>query len=97
VQLTGRTNYGRCSHALGLGTRLLDEPDLANDAKIASRIIARFLKDRERSIKEALVAGDLTAARRLINGGSHGLAEFEATFSLGQRLLGSDVSTRRVA
>jgi peptidoglycan L-alanyl-D-glutamate endopeptidase CwlK len=93
VQVTGRTNYERCSKALGLGTKLLEEPDLANDPNIASRVIARFLKDRERPIKEALVAGDLASARRLINGGSHGLAEFQSTFALGQRLLASNVPT----
>ena len=87
VQLTGRNNYARYSRALGLGARLIEEPDLANEPPIASRIIARFLKDRERLIKEALVADDLASARRLVNGGSHGLSEFKATFALGRHLL----------
>lgn len=89
VQLTGRANYTRYSTALGLGTRLVDEPDLANDPKIAAQLIARFIKDREKPIKEALLAGDFRMARRLINGGNHGLPEFEATYKRGEELLAS--------
>src|SRR5207253_6249886 len=43
VQLTGRSNYARYSNVLGLGARLIEEPDLANDPKTAAQLIARFL------------------------------------------------------
>jgi peptidoglycan L-alanyl-D-glutamate endopeptidase CwlK len=88
VQLTGRSNYRRYSQALGLGTQLLDEPDTANEPNIAARLLARFLKDRERAIKEALVARHFAGARRLVNGGIHGLPEFIAAYTLGETLLG---------
>ena len=91
VQLTGRSNYKRYSTALGLDTQLLDEPDLANEPNIAARLLAHFLKDRERAIKEALVARHFAAARRLVNGGSHGLPEFTKAYMLGERLLGIEV------
>jgi putative chitinase len=88
VQLTGRSNYRRYSEALGLGTQLIDEPDMANEPSIAARLLAHFLKDRERLIKEALVARNFAGARRLVNGGIHGLTEFVAAYTLGERLLG---------
>lgn len=87
VQLTGRANYTRYSEKLGLGDRLVREPESANDPQIAARLLARFLKDRERAIKEALMASDLRQARRLVNGGSHGLAEFAAAYETGLHLI----------
>jgi putative chitinase len=88
VQLTGRSNYRRYSEALGLGTQLIDEPDMANEPNIAARLLVHFLKDRERAIKEALVARHFAGARRLVNGGIHGLTEFTTAYTLGERLLG---------
>ena len=93
VQLTGRSNYRRYSAALGLDTKLIDEPDLANDPQIAASLLAHFLKDRERAIKEALVMRSFAGARRLVNGGSHGLQEFTAAYLLGERLLGIEIAT----
>ena len=46
VQLTGRDNYTRYSALLGLGDRLVREPELANDPVIAARLLAQFLKGR---------------------------------------------------
>ncbi len=86
IQLTGRDNYQRYGEAIGLGDRLVGNPDLANDAEIAARLLAKFLKDKERRIKEALLDGSLNTARRLVNGGRHGLAEFSAAFKTGERL-----------
>jgi peptidoglycan hydrolase-like protein with peptidoglycan-binding domain len=93
VQLTGRSNYRRYSEALGLGTQLIDEPDLANEPKIAARLLVHFLKDRERAIKEALVMRNFAGARRLVNGGTHGLQEFAMAFALGERLLGIELAS----
>jgi peptidoglycan L-alanyl-D-glutamate endopeptidase CwlK len=87
IQLTGRSNYRVHGAAIGLGARLLEEPDLANDSQIASRLLASFLKSKERLIKEALLEGDLRAARRAVNGGSHGLDRFTDAYNLGDRLL----------
>ena len=87
VQLTGRSNYNKYSKALGIGTELVKNPDKANDPEIAAKILALFIKDKERRIKEALLDGDLRAARKLINGGSHGLAEFTEAYNIGNSLI----------
>lgn len=92
VQLTGRANYTRYSEALGLGTQLVEEPDMANEPNIAARLLAHFLKDRERHIKEAIIARNFEGARRLVNGGVHGLSQFCACYTLGERLLGLEVA-----
>jgi peptidoglycan L-alanyl-D-glutamate endopeptidase CwlK len=97
VQLTGRSNYTRYSEILGLGTQLVEEPDMANEPKIAARLLAHFLKDRERAIKESLVARDFKSARRLVNGGSHGLPEFAAAYVLGERLIGIEVPVEQIS
>jgi putative chitinase len=87
VQLTGRANYTNFSRVLGLGTQLVDNPDLANDPVIAARLLGAFLKGKEGRIRAALAANDLATARRLVNGGSHGLADFIAAFQHGQGLI----------
>lgn len=88
IQLTGRSNYSRYSKALGLDTQLVKNPALANDPEIAAKILASFLKDKERKIKEALLEGDLRLARRLVNGGNHGLSDFSEAYNLGNDLIG---------
>jgi putative chitinase len=87
VQLTGRRNYEIHGAAIGLGDALLKSPDLANDPVIAARLLASFLKSREVAIKEALLDGDLRAARRLVNGGAHGLEQFKDAYERGNALL----------
>jgi len=88
VQLTGRFNYRRYGEAIGLGDGLEREPDLASRPDLAGRLLSAFLKDKERPIKEALLDDDLPGARRLVNGGSHGLERFTDAYRRGQRLLG---------
>jgi len=87
IRLTGRANYQRYSAALGLGRQLVDRPDLANDPAIAAQLLSSFLKDKERAIKEALLDDDLKLARRLVNGGIHGLDRFCDAFNIGSRLI----------
>ena len=87
VQLTGRANYATFSNKLGMGTDLVDHPDKANDATIASQLLALFLKDKEQRIRDALDNDDLAAARKLVNGGSHGLIEFSDAYHIGQQVL----------
>jgi peptidoglycan hydrolase-like protein with peptidoglycan-binding domain len=88
IQLTGRANYQKFSSQLGLGTGLVDNPELANDAKVAADLLALFLKDKETRIRAALRDGDLAAARKLVNGGHHGLTEFSETYRIGDAVLG---------
>lgn len=85
VQLTGRDNYARFGRQLG--APLEDLPELANDPGVAGRILAAFLKSRETRIRQALLEDDLRTARRLVNGGSHGLEAFTRAYRAGERAL----------
>ena len=87
IQLTGRANYERLGHKLVLGDMLIKDPFAAHDSQIAARLLAAFLKGREGRIRSAFAADRLTDARKLVNGGSNGLAEFIAAFKLISRLL----------
>jgi putative chitinase len=87
VQLTGRDNYARAGEALGLGDRLRREPELACEPFTAGRVLAAFLAARRLPLKEALLEGDLRRARRLVNGGLHGLERFADALRRGDRLL----------
>jgi peptidoglycan L-alanyl-D-glutamate endopeptidase CwlK len=89
VQLTGRFNYTKFDRVLNMNGQLLNNPDLANDPKIAANLLAVFLKAAEAKIRAALNAPtpDLTTARALVNGGSNGLADFEDAYTRGLALL----------
>lgn len=91
IQLTGRHNYTTYGPKVGLGDDLVENPDLANDSKIAGRLLAAFLADKQLPIKRALLEGDLRGARRLVNGGSHGLSAFRQAFRTGDRLIPNDL------
>jgi peptidoglycan L-alanyl-D-glutamate endopeptidase CwlK len=86
IQLTGKHNYSIYSAKLGLGDLLVRQPESANDPVIAARVLAAFLKDKEGIIRSALNKGDLAAARKAVNGGTHGLEQFQATFQKGGNL-----------
>jgi peptidoglycan L-alanyl-D-glutamate endopeptidase CwlK len=88
VQLTGRANYTTYSQKLGLGTQLVDNPDLGNDPLIAARLLVYFIKDKEKKALAAIEDGDLALARKLVNGGSHGLDAFSQAFETGAKLMG---------
>ena len=87
IQLTGRSNYRVHGAAIGLGNQLIDNPKLANEPGIAAKLLASFIKSEEQAIRNALNAGDLKTARKLVNGGSHGLEEFKEAFNTGENLL----------
>jgi hypothetical protein len=85
VQLTGRNNYSTVGEQIG--TRLVDEPERANEPERAGLILAQFLKNKESRIRAALAGGALKTARRLVNGGSHGFERFEDAYARGLRAL----------
>lgn len=87
VQLTGRFNYAKFGAAIGLGDRLLSNPDLASDPETAAQLLSAFLKDKQQPIQEALLEGDLKTARRLVNGGTNGLDRFSEAYTTGQGLI----------
>lgn len=80
IQLTGRVNYETYGKQLGID--LAGSPDLANAPEVAALLLVRFLADKAVPMRAALAAQDLRKARRLVNGGSHGLDRYSSVFSL---------------
>ncbi|MDX9916037.1 MAG: peptidoglycan-binding protein [Sphaerochaeta sp.] len=71
IQLTGRYNY------LKYGGKVLSScPELANDSKFAALLLASFLADQQEQVRSCMKSGNLAEARRLVNGGRHGLDRF---------------------
>lgn len=77
IQLTGKDNYHRAGQALGID--LINNPDLASNPEIASKIAVWFWQDR-RGLAQAGKSGDVRTATKLINGGFNGLADRERLF-----------------
>lgn len=90
VQLTGADNYQRYSKQLGLDTRLADTPELANAPEVAAMLLAQFLANCADRMRAALKKKDYAAARRLVNGGSHGLQEFRQVFAIAEQVWPDD-------
>lgn len=65
IQLTGRANYKAYGDALGVD--LIANPDLAKDASVAYRIMARYWKIK--GLNELADAGNFRECTRRINGG----------------------------
>ncbi|MDE2402036.1 MAG: peptidase C1 [Burkholderiales bacterium] len=80
VQLTGRSNYHQYGQALDID--LEGNPDWANAPEVASMLLATFLADHADAMRAALLDGKFMAARKLVNGGSHGLDRFHSVFEL---------------
>lgn len=80
VQLTGRANYE--TYGAKLGIDLAGNPDWANAPEVAAVLLAWFLADRAADMRAALAAGNFAKARKLVNGGSHGLQRFTEVFTL---------------
>ena len=87
IQLTGRANYTRYGALLSPKVDLIESPERAGEQDIASSLLALFLADKEIAIKQALMAGDMSQARKLVNGGSHGIDRFTDAFQRGNALL----------
>jgi peptidoglycan hydrolase-like protein with peptidoglycan-binding domain len=83
VQLTGRCNYETFGKVLGIP--LADTPDSACAPEVAACLLAAFLHAHREKLTKALDQGDLKAARKVINGGSHGLDRFAETYRLAQK------------
>lgn len=91
VQLTGRANYAHTGRLIGLGDRLERRPEEANAPETAAAILAAFLAARRLPLKEALLEDDLARARRLVNGGRHGLERFAQAYRIGQAGLADEI------
>lgn len=85
IQLTGRANYAKFGKILGIN--IVADPELANDPKVAALLLSEYLKAHENKIVQALGSKDLAKARKLVNGGSHGLETFSSSYLAGDMLL----------
>ncbi len=89
IQLTGRYNYTRDGHELGLD--LVDNPDLAADRSIAADIAIHYWQSRVVPRGHQL---DVRAATRDINGGYNHLPERMAAVARWERRLTPEVMER---
>jgi putative chitinase len=92
IQLTGRKNYAFHGRAIGLGNQLVENPEMACDPVVAAKLMASFMKANAMPIRAALLAKDLAQARKCVNGGSHGLTEFAATYTTGIGLIPEEIN-----
>ena len=74
IQLTGRANYRAYGQKLTLP--LEQHPELALEPDVASRILARYMRDH--GIPAMAARGDWHAVRRAVNGGLNGWDRFSA-------------------
>lgn len=93
IQLTGRLNYATYGPKLTPRVDLIANPDLAGDPAIAANLLALFLADKELAIKNALLAGNMATARKLVNGGTNGLDRFEDAYQRGTALIPDSLGT----
>ncbi|WP_454056799.1 glycoside hydrolase family 19 protein [Cupriavidus sp. Marseille-Q8015] len=77
TQLTGRANYAAAAKATGLD--LVNNPELAADPDNAAKIATWYWQSKK-GLADAGRAGDVTAARRGVNGGTIGLADVQAKY-----------------
>lgn len=84
VQLSGRYNYEK--FGADLGVDLVANPDLANAPEVATVLLAVFLSACADAMRAALAKPDYKAARKLVNGGSHGLERFTKVFAAAAQL-----------
>ena len=84
VQLTGKDNYTK--YGKRIGVPLDASPERANAPEVAAVLLALFLADRATKFRSAVrndgIDGKdgLAEARKLVNGGAHGLDRFRDVF-----------------
>lgn len=83
VQLTGRGNYEKFGKVLDIS--LLDNPDSACAPEVAACLLAAYLDANREKLSRALAKDDLRAARKVVNGGNHGLERFSDTFRMAHK------------
>lgn len=72
IQVTGELNYAK--YGALLGTDLVNHPDVALEDHVAASILAIYFQDH--GIGPLAEAGQWTAIRKKVNGGTNGLADF---------------------
>ena len=80
MMTTGRNNYKQLSERLGLGSGLIVSPEDVARPEVAARGAMYYFKDRQDKAVAALASDDLAAFRRLVNGGTNGLGQFQELY-----------------
>lgn len=65
IQITHLRNYQKFGERIGLGNKLVKNPELAKDPEIAAKILAAFFRDN--NVANLASRGNFVAARRPIN------------------------------
>jgi predicted chitinase len=78
IQLTGKANYEKFGQILGID--LVNNPDMASDPAVASKIAIAYWKNRVP--EQAAQQGDVKSVTKAINGGYNGLADRQSKFQM---------------
>lgn len=89
IQITGRANYARFGALIGMGDRLLHEPELAAEPIVGLALAVAYWTDRR--LNALADRDDVRAVTRRVNGGLNGLADRiryleRAKIEIGRRL-----------
>jgi len=101
INLTSKWNYDKYGRKIGVGDKLVNNPDLALEPTISYRIATSFMNDKKGSSKKSVFdyvkEGDFTKARRLVNGGSKGLLDINKEYNKWiEVLLNSDLRKGKI-
>ena len=77
IQLTGKSNYAKYGQLIGVD--LVNDGDKALEPKNSYKIASEYLKAKTWKYVES---GDLTRARRSVNGGTKGLSEVNKEYQM---------------
>ena len=87
IQLTSAVNYKRAQDVLkswGINVDIVNNPELvASDPTLAVLTSLAWWKDPQRKdrLYQTSEAGDTTGNRKIVNGGTHGLAQMQAAYA----------------
>lgn len=85
IQITGRSNYLRCSMALFNDDRLIHFPELLEDPTNACRSAGWFWQSH--GLNELADAGNFLRITKIINGGTNGFADRSALYVTAKEVL----------
>lgn len=85
IQVTGRSNYAKCSKALFGDDRLLKTPDLLEQPEWAAKSAVWFWSTR--NLNELADADRFTDLTKKINGGTNGIEDRKARYRLALSIL----------
>jgi predicted chitinase len=80
LMITGRANYMQLGQRLGLSNGLIISPEDAARPEVAARIAMVYFKAHQDRAIAALAAGDTVTFRRMVNGGTQGLEQFQGIY-----------------